>query len=218
MTREEVRKIFPEATDEQITNFLNQSNSDVAKEKAKTQKLKEEVDNAKAIQEQLEQTQKELEDLRTQNMSDAEKLEAERAKEKLEVEKQLADLQKRLAESEKENLNSKITSVFAKAGLTNETYASLIKAYSNYSDAKEAITDAQSFVDGVVKLNTETLTNAKAEWEQEKLNSTPNPGNTSTQTKGKELSFAAKFAQERSRAAGRLMENQSGEQNAPANF
>ena len=43
MTREDVKKIFPEATDEQITSFLNQSNSDVAREKAKAQKLKEDA-------------------------------------------------------------------------------------------------------------------------------------------------------------------------------
>ena len=44
MTREDVKKIFPDATDEQITSFLNQSNSDVAKEKAKNQKLKEDAE------------------------------------------------------------------------------------------------------------------------------------------------------------------------------
>ena len=43
MTREDVKKIFPEATDEQITAFLNQSNSDVAREKAKVQKMKDET-------------------------------------------------------------------------------------------------------------------------------------------------------------------------------
>lgn len=219
MTREDVKKIFPEATDEMITNFLNQSNSDVAKEKAKAQKLKEDAEKVKAVQEQYEQTLKELEELKQQNMTEAEKAEAERAKEKLEVEKQLADLQKRLAESEKENLNSKITSVFAKAGLTNEAYASLIKAYSNYSDAKEAIAEAQSFVDGVVKLNTENLANAKAEWEQEKLNSTPNPGNTNGSNTGKELSYAAKFAKERSYAAGeKAADSQPGQEKVSVNF
>lgn len=33
MTREDVLKLFPEATDEQITNLLNQNNSEVAREK-----------------------------------------------------------------------------------------------------------------------------------------------------------------------------------------
>ena len=36
MTREDVKKIFPEATDEQITAFLNQSNSDVKKQKPRS--------------------------------------------------------------------------------------------------------------------------------------------------------------------------------------
>ena len=64
MTREDVKKIFPDATDEQISSFLNQSNSDVAREKAKAQKLKEDADKAKALEE-------ELEELKKQNMSEA---------------------------------------------------------------------------------------------------------------------------------------------------
>ena len=68
MTREDVKKIFPDATDEQITSFLNQSNSDVAKEKAKAQKMKEDAVKAKALEE-------ELEELKKQNMSEAERTE-----------------------------------------------------------------------------------------------------------------------------------------------
>lgn len=33
MTREQVLKLFPEATEEQITNLLNQSNAELEKEK-----------------------------------------------------------------------------------------------------------------------------------------------------------------------------------------
>ena len=50
MTREDVKKIFPDATDEQITSFLNQSNSDVAKEKVKAQKVKEQAEKADALE------------------------------------------------------------------------------------------------------------------------------------------------------------------------
>ncbi len=35
MTREDVLKLFPEATDEQITNLLNQNNSEVARKKTR---------------------------------------------------------------------------------------------------------------------------------------------------------------------------------------
>jgi F0F1-type ATP synthase membrane subunit b/b' len=70
MTREDVKRIFPDATDDQITSFLNQSNSDVAKEKAKAQKAKEQADKAEALE-------KALEELKKQNMTEAEKAELE---------------------------------------------------------------------------------------------------------------------------------------------
>lgn len=43
MTREDVVKLFPDATDEQITRMLNQHNSEVQKEKKKTTELVDEV-------------------------------------------------------------------------------------------------------------------------------------------------------------------------------
>ena len=36
MTREDVKKLFPDATDEQVTAFLNKHNSEIAGERAKT--------------------------------------------------------------------------------------------------------------------------------------------------------------------------------------
>ena len=41
MTREQVLKLFPDATDEQITGLLNQTNSEVAREKEKNKAYKE---------------------------------------------------------------------------------------------------------------------------------------------------------------------------------
>lgn len=40
MTREQIKKLFPDATDEQITELLNTTNSEVAKERGKADKLK----------------------------------------------------------------------------------------------------------------------------------------------------------------------------------
>ena len=68
MTREDVKKIFPDATDEQITSFLNQSNSDVAKEKAKNQKLKEDAEKAKALETELEELKKQNWNVRKRKM------------------------------------------------------------------------------------------------------------------------------------------------------
>ena len=53
MTREDVLKLFPEATDEQITNLLNQNNSEVATEKNKVKQYKEKAESADELQKRL---------------------------------------------------------------------------------------------------------------------------------------------------------------------
>lgn len=83
MTREDVLKLFPEATDEQITNLLNQNNSEVAKEKNKAKQYKVKADTADDLQKQLD-------DLQAGNLTELEK--ANRALET--ANQQIADLQK----------------------------------------------------------------------------------------------------------------------------
>lgn len=83
MTREDVLKLFPEATDEQITNLLNQNNSEVAKEKNKVSQYKAKADTADSLQKQLD-------DLQAGNMTELEK--ANKALET--ANQQIADLQK----------------------------------------------------------------------------------------------------------------------------
>ena len=185
MTREDVKKIFPDATDEQITSFLNQSNSDVAKEKAKNQKLKEDAEKAKALE-------TELEELKKQNMSEAEKAELERQKEKAANEKRISDLESALADSQKEALTGKITSIFAAAGMKGDAYAGAIKAFSNM-DAEDALKEAQTFVDGISEVNKSTLDTAKAAWEKEALENTPNPGGGTNGGKKEEKSKAEEY-------------------------
>ena len=212
MTREDVKKIFPEATDEQITSFLNQSNSDVAREKAKAQKMKEDAEKAKALEE-------ELEELKKQNMSEAEKAELEHQKEKAAVDKELADLKAALAESNKKALTSEITSAFANAGLSTETYASAIKAFASMPADKteDVMKEVQSFVNGISEANKTSLADAKAAWEKEVLENTPNPGGGNGSGQNGEKSEAAKYAAAKSKqlsGAGETKLNES----APVNF
>ena len=83
MTREDVLKLFPEATDEQITNLLNQNNSEVAKEKNKASQYKAKADTADDLQKQLDEIQ-------AGNLTELEK-----ANKALEIaNQQIADLQK----------------------------------------------------------------------------------------------------------------------------
>lgn len=67
MTREDVLKLFPEATDEQITNLLNQNNSEVATEKNKAKQYKAKADTADDLQKQLD-------DLQAGNLTEVEKV------------------------------------------------------------------------------------------------------------------------------------------------
>lgn len=107
MTREDVLKLFPEATDEQITNLLNQNNSEVAKEKNKVSQYKAKADTADSLQKQLD-------DLQAGNMTELEK--ANKALET--ANQQIADLQKNNAIRdlrEKAMTDFKVTAEQAKA-------------------------------------------------------------------------------------------------------
>lgn len=208
MTREDVKKIFPDATDEQITSFLNQSNSDVAKEKAKAQKLKEDAEKAKALE-------TELEELKKQNMSEAEKAALERQKEKAANEKRISDLESALATSQKEALTGKITSIFAAAGMKGDAYAGAIKAFSNM-DAEDALKEAQNFVDGISEANKSALDTAKAAWEKEALEKTPNPGGGKPGGKPEKKSEASEYA--KAYSAKMCPENKPADVNAPLNI
>lgn len=208
MTREDVKKIFPDATDEQITSFLNQSNSDVAKEKAKNQKLKEDAEKAKALE-------TELEELKKQNMSEAEKAELERQKEKATNEKRISDLESALKAAQKDALTGKITSIFASAGMKGDAYAGAIKAFSNM-DAEDALKEAQTFVDGISEVNKSTLDTAKAAWEKEALENTPNPGGGKSGGEPEKKSEASEYA--KAYSAKMCPENKPADDNAPVNI
>lgn len=208
MTREDVKKIFPDATDEQITSFLNQSNSDVAKEKAKAQKMKEDAEKAKALEE-------ELEELKKQNMSESEKAELERQKEKAANEKRISDLESALKAAQKDALTGKITSIFASAGMKGDAYAGAIKAFSNM-DAEDALKEAQAFVDGISEVNKSTLDTAKAAWEKEALENTPNPGGGKSGGEPEKKSEASEYA--KAYSAKMCPENKPADDNAPVNI
>lgn len=208
MTREDVKKIFPDATDEQITSFLNQSNSDVAKEKAKNQKLKEDAEKAKALE-------TELEELKKQNMSEAERTELEHQKEKATNEKRISDLESALKAAQKDALTGKITSIFASAGMKGDAYAGAIKAFSNM-DAEDALKEAQTFVDGISEEKKSTLDTAKAAWEKEALENTPNPGGGKSGGEPEKKSEASEYA--KAYSAKMCPENKPADDNAPVNI
>jgi hypothetical protein len=130
MTREDVLKLFPEATDEQITNLLNQNNSEVATEKNKAKQYKAKADTADNLQKQLDEIQ-------AGNLTELEK--ANKALET--ANQQIADLQKKNAirdQRESAMTNFKITAEQAKTIVKDDgslDYAELGKIMSEKETA-----------------------------------------------------------------------------------
>ena len=92
MTREDVLKLFPDATDDQITNLLNQNNSEVAREENKVNQYKADADKAKELQDELDR-------INEQNLSDVDKANKELEK----ANQRIADLEKAQAISNQKN-------------------------------------------------------------------------------------------------------------------
>lgn len=217
MTREQAKQVLigmgiEEPSEEQVKKYLDSIANETKKEKDRNASLKEKADEAEALK-------KELDELKQQNMTDAEKAEAERKKEKEAVDKELADLKAALAESNKKALISEITSMFANAGLSKEIYGSVIEAYASapYEKPEDVTKKVEAFVNGVSESNKTALDTAKAAWEKDALEHTPNPGGGNGGSNREEKSGAAKYAAERSKQLSSSEKTDFGG-NAPINF
>lgn len=135
MTREDVLNLFPDATDEQITNLLNQNNSEVAREKNKASQYKAKADKADELQTQLD-------DINGQNMSELEK--ANKALET--ANQQIAELQKTNAirdQREAAMTNFKITAEQAKTVIKDDGSLDYTELGKIMSDKETAAAQAK---------------------------------------------------------------------------
>lgn len=165
MTREDVVKLFPDATDEQITNLLNQNNSEVAKEKNKASQYKADADKAKELQAELDK-------INEQNLTDAEK-----------ANKELEKANNRIAELEKaQTIANQRTSVAEKFKVTAE-------------QAKQIIKDDGSLdYDVLGQIISDKETAAATAKEQEIANNAGGPGGGGNGGSGREDSKGAEMA------------------------
>lgn len=147
MTRDDVLKLFPNATDEQITNLLNQNNSEVAKEKSKVNQYKEKADNA-------DELQKKLDELEAGNLSEVEQ-----------ANKNLEKANARIAELEKaQAIATQRSNAATKFNVTAEQAAQIIKD------------DGTMDYDALGKIISDKETAAAQAKEQEIANNSTNPG------------------------------------------
>lgn len=148
MTRNDVLKLFPDATDEQITNLLNKSGEEMAREKEKANQYKAKADKADELQTQLDE-------LQNGNMTELEK--ANKALET--ANQQIAKLQK---DNAVRDLREKAMSDF---GITAEQVKTVVKEDGSFDTTS------------LGKIISDMKANAIAEYEKNVLNNTPNPSN-----------------------------------------
>lgn len=165
MTREDVLKLFPDATDEQITNLLNQNNSEVAREKNKAGKDKEELARLKEVE-------KEYNEFKEQGMPENEK-----------TAKALELANQKIAELEKRDvIRTQRANAMEKFGLTAE-------------QASKVVTDdGATDYEVLGQIFADSKKSAIAEYEKQKLDGTPNPGG-STGGSGEEKTTAERLVE-----------------------
>lgn len=158
MTREQAKKNLisfgiESPTEEQITNYLNSVDEETKSEKARAEKYKADAGKLKDVQQ-------ELDNLKSQGLTDAEK-----------AEKDLEDAQKEIAELKKANIRSEVKSILATSNLEEKEYEGFIDGFVS-DDLEESKTRATSFVETIK--NTRTATEAKIK--EERLDGTKGLG------------------------------------------
>lgn len=148
MTRNDVLKLFPDATDEQITNLLNKSGEEMAREKEKANQYKTKADKADELQAQLDK-------LQAGNMTELEK--ANKALET--ANQQIAKLQK---DNAVRDLREKAMTDFK---ITAEQAKTVVKEDGSFDTTS------------LGKIISDMKANAIAEYEKNALEDTPNPSN-----------------------------------------
>lgn len=160
MTRDDLKKIFGEGiTDEQITQILNQHNSEVASEKGKAAKLTADANKAKELQKQLDE-------INQKNMSDLEKAQsaADAANDKVaSLESQIRELKFRNSLSDK--------------GITGTDADAVVEAFMSG--------DFEKATESIGQIISTREKSAVADFEKKQMQGTPDPsGNGSGQDDG----------------------------------
>lgn len=179
MTREDVKKLFPDATEEQLTSLLNQNNSEVAKEKSKAEKFRSELESLKESAGNAEELQKKIEEIQQSKMTDAEKFEDALKK----ANQKIADLEKTAA------IRDSRATVAEKFKVTAEQAKQIVKDDGNID---------YDILGTIISEKETAAANAK---EQEIANKSTNPGGSSAGN-GEDNSTAKNMAVASAKRAG----------------
>lgn len=173
MTREDVKKLFPEATDAQITDLLNKTNAEVAREKAKADKLKTEADNSKAALEEAAALQARIEELENEKLTEEQKRQKEEEKRRQEFDDKWKQMEQANIDLQNQLNSERIKSYAGSKNLTGDNIDTILKSFgSNYDLAVAAI-------DSMAQLIADKESAAALAKEQEIAKQSGNPGGQS---------------------------------------
>ena len=148
MTRNDVLKLFLDATNEQITNLFNKSGEEMAREKEKANQYKAKADKADELQTQLDE-------LQAGNMTELEK-----------ANKALETANQQIAKLQKDNAVRDLReSAMTNFKITAEQAKNIVKDDGSLDYAE------------LGKIMSDMKANAIAEYEKNALKDTPNPNN-----------------------------------------
>lgn len=173
MTREDVIKLFPEATDDQVTKTLNLNHAEVEKEKGKAESLKLELDGLKESATSAEELQKKIEEIEQSKLTETEK-----------IAKELEKSNARVAELEKSiSIQNQRSSAAESYKITAE-------------QAKQVIKDDGTVDHAILgQIIAEKESAAALAKEQEIANLSANPGGQGQGNNGDEKSSAVKLVE-----------------------
>ena len=153
MKREDIKKLFPEATEEQITNILNQHNSEVQGEKTKSATDKAELERLKAVETEL-QVEKD------KNLTAEQKLQ-----------KALDDANVEKSKFLKETSRLAVKAKLAETGLKEEDYKDILDSFVT-EDSEKSVASANAFTALMAKQKADIETQTR----EKILDETKNPG------------------------------------------
>lgn len=184
MTREDVIKLFPEATDDQVTKLLNRNNEEVAGERRKVDKYKTDLEKMKTDAEEAAELRAKVEALENEKLTEEERQEKAKAAIEKELSDKMAAIEKDNAELKAQLTSERIRAYAGSKNLSGEHIDNVLKSFGgNYDLAVAAI-------DSMAQLIQDRETAAALAKEQEIAKLSGNPsGQNATNDNGNSIAM-----------------------------
>lgn len=181
MTKEDVLKLFPEATNEQVTELLNKNNQEVTGEKRKADKYKADNEKLKTDAEEAAELRAKVEALENEKLTEEERRKKEEEKLRSELDEKWKKMEQANIDLQNQLNSERIKGYAGSKNLTGENIDTILKSFgSNYDLAVSAI-------DSMAQLITERENAAALAKEQQIANTAGNPGGSGGNVGGESI-------------------------------